>query len=311
MTNNMKDIQEFVFDSLLKKSDIDFLEFLRGKQKKVDAELKSITNKKEKIIKKISNNKENIEKIPRELRNHISNSESVLESINTVENNLNDLLSNYRSIENDFVILSEKIEIVKDPSSLKNDVNSLSKKIDHIISYEETINKDNEKNYLIINSFLDNKDTKDIKDDTEKIDFSDLTLDNLQDNMVLKICEKRVELPYTRREVEEFIKTYPNDYKTVQDVITKEFMIHISLFNKHPILARFKEAYYLCRTKEMMSILDSFNFAKNIMFRSDINAYIIAAVKNKKQLEEYIKCVDENKLDDFKYFKIKYEINPL
>ena len=39
--------------------------------------------------------------------------------------------------------------------------------------------------------------------------------------------------------------------------------------------------------------------------------HIIAAVKNKKQLEEYIKCVDENKLDDFKYFKIKYEINPL
>ena len=49
MTNNMKDIQEFVFDSLLKKSNIDFLEFLRGKQKKVDTELKSITNNKKDI----------------------------------------------------------------------------------------------------------------------------------------------------------------------------------------------------------------------------------------------------------------------
>ena len=59
-----------------------------------------------------------------------------------------------------------------------------------------------------------------------------------------------------------------------------------------------------------MSIFDSFVYAKSIMFRSEINAYIIASVKSKKQLEEYIECLEENKLDSYKYFKIKYEINP-
>ena len=107
------------------------------------------------------------------------------------------------------------------------------------------------------------------------------------------------------------MELYPQSYKTVQDVILKEFIVSISIFNKHPTLSKFKEAYYLCRTKEMMTIFDSFNYAKSIMFRSDINAYIIAATKSKRQLEDYIYCVENNQLDKFKHFKITYNINPM
>ena len=88
-------------------------------------------------------------------------------------------------------------------------------------------------------------------------------------------------------------------------------MISISMFNRHPILARFKEAYYLCRTKEMMSIFESFSYAKSMMFRTDLNPYIIAAVKSKKQLEDYIRCLEENKLEEYSYFKIVFDVNPL
>ena len=118
-------------------------------------------------------------------------------------------------------------------------------------------------------------------------------------------------MPYSKKEIEDYMREYPDEYKTVQDVISKEFMVNISIYNKHPILSRLKEAYYLCRTKEMMPILESFNYAKGLMFRSEINPYIIAAVKSKKQLEDYIKCLEENNLDHFSYFKIIYEINPL
>ena len=146
---------------------------------------------------------------------------------------------------------------------------------------------------------------------TDNVNFYNLTLDNLKDKPILKICERRVELPYTKKEIEDFLHTYPEEYKTVQDVIRKEFMINISIFNKHPILARFKEAYYLCRTKEMMSIFESFSYAKGIMFKTEINPYIVAAVKSKKQLEDYIKCLEENKLDEYPHFKIIFEVNPL
>ena len=60
-----------------------------------------------------------------------------------------------------------------------------------------------------------------------------------------------------------------------------------------------------------MTIWESFSYAKNIMLKSEINPYIIAASKSRKQLEEYIHCLENNKLDEFKYFKIIYEINPL
>ena len=169
---------------------------------------------------------------------------------------------------------------------------------------------DNEKNYLIIDNFINNHFVFNYSVQNNG-DFYNLTLENLKDNLVLKICEKRVELPYTKKEVEDFMREYPDDYKTVQDVIVKEFMVNASLFNKHPILSRFKETYYLCRTKEMMPIFESFSYAKELMFRSDINPYIIAAVKSKKQLEEYIKCLEENRLEDYSYFKIIYEVNPL
>ena len=60
----------------------------------------------------------------------------------------------------------------------------------------------------------------------------------------------------------------------------------------------------------MMNIFDSFSYAKKIMFRSDINSYVIAAVKSVKQLEEYIECVEENKPEKFSYFKIIYDVKP-
>ena len=88
-------------------------------------------------------------------------------------------------------------------------------------------------------------------------------------------------------------------------------MVNISLFNKHPVLARFREAYFLCRTKEMMSVFESFNYAKDLMFRSDLNSYIIAAVKSKKQLEDYIYCMEHNKLNEYSHFKIVFNVNPL
>ena len=292
----------------LDKSELNsFLNNLCSQKNTINNEIEMIKSKKEAIADKMELMEKTINKNPKALREYENTSESVLESMELVYKNLNDLYNNYISLE----------ETAKDMlGQFENNINNqelgnnLAEKIDNVKALEERVKEDNERNYLIIDNFINNHFSFDYstQDDT---DFYNLTLENLQDNLVLKICEKRVELPYTKKEIMDFMREYPDDYKTVQDVITKEFMVNISLFNKHPVLSRFKEAYYLCRTKEMMSIFESFTYAKELMFRSDINPYIVAAVKSKRQLEEYIKCMEENRLDNYSCFKIIYEVNPL
>ena len=289
---------------------IKFLSDLSIKQEKINKELEDLETKKEKIINKISESKRTIEHQPKELREYINNAEYALESIEIVYKNLSELQNNYRSIEKSLLLVSEKHKFNAEASDINGEIKILLQKIEFTKAYEERVNVDNEKNYLIINGSTQRTPNYNLNFD-RTVSFESLTLDNLQDNLVLKVCERRVELPYTKKEIEQFMKSYPEEYKTVQDVIVKEFMMNISMFNKHPILSRFREAYYLCRNKEMMSIFDSFNFAKGIMFRAEINPYIIAAVKSKKQLEDYIKCLEENRLDEYTHFKIIFEVNPL
>ena len=283
------------------------LDSVYSEKSNLDNEKAMLESKKETIEKNIETTKETIGNNPKPLREYEKTYEGVLASIEFVRKNLDELQCQYASIEDISKDLLEQYENNINNQELENE---LIQRIDNLKTFEGKIKQDHEKHYLIIDNFLNNQFSF---DDSIEVDnsFYNLTLENLKDNLVLKICEKRVELPYTKKEVEDFMREYPNDYKTVQDVITKEFMVNISLFNRHPILSRFKEAYYLCRTKEMMPIFESLNYAKEFMFKSEINPYIIAAVKSKKQLEEYVKCLQENRIDDYSYFKIWYEIKPL
>lgn len=310
MMNSNMQIKDLVFTQFLNEEEIQFLIDFYIRQEKINTNIKEAESKKEKVLAKISDSKKKLENDPRQLRDFINNSESVLESIDRIYSNLTDLVNLYRDIEKIFLIVAEKSELKLENYNFEQDIKRLKEKIKLVLSLEISIGIDNEKNYIIVNSFLD----KTLKYNFAKErngDFRTLNLENLEDNLTLKIYEKRVELPYTKKEVEDFLEIYPDNYKTVQDVIAKEFIIHISLFNKHPVLSRFKEAYYLCRTKEMMSVFDSFNYAKSIMFRSEISSYIIAACKSKRQLEDYIYCLENNRLDEFKHFKIIFNINPL
>ena len=302
------DVSEF--KEVLAENEILFLQNLNEKQKGIEEELIGVENKKEIIKNKIDEDKKIVKKNTKEYREYIGNTESILESIELVSKNLNEIKNKLKNIEESFVEIYEKYKANLSLEEVKNNIEELKQSINSVKLLEEQVKEDNEKNYLIIDNFAKEFSNGNLELNNANEIFS-LNLENLQDNPVLKICEKRVELPYTKREIEDFLREYPEEYKTVQDVITKEFMIHIDVFKKHPIFARFKEAYYLCRTKEMMSIFESFTYAKNIMFKSDINPYIIAAVKSKKQLEDYIKCLEENKLEDYPHFKIIFEVNPL
>lgn len=310
MQAGLMGVQNTVLSQFLSNSENQFLTDLLSKITNIKAELNKLETDKEKIIKKIVS--QNGSNDPKNKREYENSSETALESVNIISKNLYDLLNNYNTISqlNSFIV--KRCDESFSDYNFKEDIDKLTIKIKEAEDLSKKIIEDNKKNYLIINSFLESENERE-ELPKEKFDINsmeEVTLETLKDNPVLRICERRVELPYTKKEVEDFMKEYPDDYRTPQDVISKEFITRMSIYKKHPILSRFKETYYMCRTKEMMSIFDSFNFAKNIMFRSDINAYIIAAVKSKRQLEDYIECLEKNKLDEYKYFKIIYEINP-
>lgn len=197
-----------------------------------------------------------------------------------------------------------KIEqIIKDFSNKqkkkeKFDADSYIKDINNII--EKYYENDNEKEKTKVKT-------------TDKKEKDNKEYPNLKDNLELIVSEEKqkVYLPYTRQEILNLLKEYPEDFESPEDVIEKEYIVDISIYNQHPYIARFREAYSLARNKEMKSILESFQFARSIMFRSDINPTIIAAVKSESQLEKYIECLDNNKLEDFNCFKIKFEVNPI
>lgn len=141
-----------------------------------------------------------------------------------------------------------------------------------------------------------------------EIDNNDIT-DNL--NLIVSEREGKVFLPYTKEEILGFMKKYPNDYHNGKDVIEQEFVVPLSAYTKHPTLSRFREGYALIRDREMKSIMDAFKYSIDLMFKYELNPAIIAACKSEKQLEDYLQCLSYNKLDDFKHFTIKFEINPL
>ena len=177
--------------------------------------------------------------------------------------------------------------------------------------FETKAEEENKKYNLVIDSFFENVGSRlqmNKETETEKTEIKSIT-----DNLVLRVSElkRRVFLPYTKNEVESLLKTYPKDYLNENDVIEQEFVTHISMYNKRPTFARFREAYSLSRNKEMKSAIDSFKFAIDMMFRSEINPTIIAAVKSQKQLEDYIECLEKNELENFKHFEIIFEVAPI
>ncbi len=158
-----------------------------------------------------------------------------------------------------------------------------------------------------------------INDDTNssELDNSTSVDENLndlpKDNNLLIISEKddKVYFPYFVEEINEYLRQYPHLYNDFDDVIEKEFVTPLHHYQKNLSLARFREAYSLMRDKESKSIIKSTKFAFAMAKKGNLNPVIIAACKTEKQLANYLACLEDNKLDDFKDFEIKYEVPPI
>lgn len=133
------------------------------------------------------------------------------------------------------------------------------------------------------------------------------------ENNVLLISEKvgKIFLPYKKEDIKGYLASYPNEYKNYDEVIEKEYILPLEEFMKNQTLSRFREMYDLIRNKELKSMVEAMKISTKFMFRYELNPAIIAACNSKRELDRYLFCLEQNKLEEFDIFDIKFELNLL
>lgn len=129
-------------------------------------------------------------------------------------------------------------------------------------------------------------------------------------NKTLLISEKtnKVYLPYRITELQNYMEYYPKAYKSLSDVVEQEFIINLDTFARHPSKARFSETYNLVRNRSGKSVLKALSYAIKLKNKRTVDPAVIAACKNEYELHCYLYCLEQNKLDSFKFFNIVYDV---
>ena len=246
------------------------------------------------------------------LRSNVTNLQGFMDSLNVFSRGLKESPN-----ELDIPYIVETFnQVIKDS---RNDVEKSDAEFYNLIlEYVKKTNFNNVPNSITnnpsentsLNNYTSNNTlnytSNDISDDIDAI-----TADSeITDNRILTISEKqkKVFLPYYVEDLKYKLR-HNRSYKSLQDVIKKEYILPISKF-KSPIIARFRESYNLMRKREKASISDSLDLALGLTFNSALNPAIITACKNLEELEAYLDCLELNELSKFEFFEIKYEILP-
>ena len=213
-------------------------------------------------------------------------------------------------------------------SQIKDDISKFSTKLNswkselakNDLQIKEFLNHDMVRQFLPSNLKLDSEPKPEPERRVRTYAYADVNKSKFDvphgmkeenDTLLVSERERRVYLPYSKKEVDEYLEQYPDQYRSFYDVVKQEFIFPLSFYMKHPAIARFRESYALIRDRESKSIVEAFKLAMDMMFRHELNPAIIAACKSEEQLENYLDCLSKRKLDEFTDFKIKFEITPL
>lgn len=127
-----------------------------------------------------------------------------------------------------------------------------------------------------------------------------------ENTLVISESQKKVILPYKMDKIEDIMKNNAR-YHSVEEVINKLYTRPISYYKFSPV-SRFKEAYKLVKEREKGSRFKALSLAFELLGNYSLHPAIISACKSLDELDIYLACLEENDLDDFKFFNIKYEI---
>lgn len=127
-----------------------------------------------------------------------------------------------------------------------------------------------------------------------------------ENTLIISVDQGKVIFPY---KIEELENTLQNNkrYHSIEEIIDRFYTKPIGYY-KFSAISRFKEAYKLIKDKEKGSTFKALVLAFELFGNYSLHPAIITACKSLDALDIYLACLDENTLDDFKFFNIKYEI---
>ena len=225
---------------------------------------------------------------------------------------LNKYNQKYREIRNNYIVNS-----IFEEQLTENYINVL------MIDLEKTLEKMKEEHEKEMEKVLTEK--ANIQNVTEKkenviqedqiVNYIDETEDkeiHIKNNNTLLISEKqgKVILPYKAEEVLRILNKEKSKYSSVEEVIEDKFTRDFSDF-KIQFASRYAETIRLARERENYSFIDAVTIATEMMKKRFLHPAVISACRTLNELDVYLDCLDKNELEDFKIFKVKYELYPM
>lgn len=191
---------------------------------------------------------------------------------------------------------------------IKNYNNNFTNNIDSIYAKTENIEKFVHKIFTIdISELAKDLTTTNVEEDTNTIDTKELNVSYIENTLVISENQKKVIFPYKISDIKEMLLNNNDKYSSINDVIDKVYTKPIGYY-KFTASARFKEAYKLVVERENGSKIKAFELAFELLFNYNLHPAIITACKSLDELDIYLACLEDNTLEDFRFFDIKYEI---
>lgn len=130
------------------------------------------------------------------------------------------------------------------------------------------------------------------------------------DTLLISEIQGKVFFPYTGKEVEDILNAESDKYESIEDVINSQFTRPIKDF-KDLHFSRARETFILLTQRENYSGLEALDLTIEMFRKRYLHPAIIAACRTLNELNVYLDCLEKNEIDDFKIFKIKYEVHPI
>lgn len=230
---------------------------------------------------------------------YLNESTNTLNKSNSNINALNSLLSSLSQINSSDDNLSETIKCYNENfKQIMNSVHANTEMIEKFV-HEITINDFSE-----LPNNLPN--TSCAEQPTENVIVAEPASQYSENTLVISETQKKVILPYNIDKVNEILQNNAR-YHSIDEVVNKLYTRPISYYRLSAI-ARFKEAYKLVKNREKSSIFKALALAFELFGNYSLHPAIITACNSLDELDIYLACLDENDLDDFKFFNIKYEV---
>lgn len=260
---------------------------------------------KEEVKKQITNQNNLIEKY---INKQVPLSNELISSINIfTEDIFNEFVKYIAQIKKNLELFDnlnsklEKLKLEKNKDIRKelitDYINSLSSIIPDMINTNLQVKAFIEKNKTI-------SDSTNVPEEIKKQNNDNL----LENTLIISELSGKVVLPYTINKLNK-IKEQNTDYENIYEIIEKEFTIPLSHYKYAPI-SRFKEGMQLALKRSNLNYLKALSLGAELLVNYNLHPAIITACKNIDELDVYLSCLEDDKLDKFNLFDIKFEMLP-